>query len=404
MRTSELSYLDESFTFYNAIEERKYFENLTNEKNLKSIFIKKLRYYLRFIVVCILQKKNKKIISIIESFKENLKKFQEIINEEEKMNFELSTSYLSIGNEKNIQDWKLVIKELENFLKFKNLIQISKEKQLVVFQKDFNFIESNSMSIGIIVGNNDKQIKYSELSLDMYRMLQSLERREKNPKKILLYRPTFSLLFNSISNSFHEMKKNEILFLYLNSNSNDKSILMRENEILSIEDLMPFTRKPLFLIVESKFTNSIIPTKNRFESPLIGLFSNDLNESIDGIGMLTWFLSNPIESLCYLFEIENISNDIYEKLDQILNKFYDEIIILLISLNEELNPSFKYFLGNSFTRKFLLRFIIYTSFLNILSKKNLPIIYPELSKEIFKDSIFKSTFQKIKSTFEKINF
>eukprot|EP01080_Neovahlkampfia_damariscottae_P002159 gene2159-2024_t len=324
LRTSELSYLEESFTFYSAIEERKYFENLTNEKNLKSIFIKKLRYFLRFILVCILQNKHEKVLNIIEIFKKNLKVFEEINEDVDVENYPLSPT------EKNLGDWKLVIKELEKFMNFKNLIHISNEKKLKT--KPFNFIESNSISMSIIIGNNDKQIKYSELSLDMFRILHSLERSEKNPKKILLYRPTFSLVLNSLSNSFYEMKKNEILLFYLNSNSNEKSILMRDNEIFAVDDLMPFTRKPVFLIVESKFFDSMIPSKNRFESPFIGLFSNDLNQSIDGVAMMTWFLTNPVEAICYLFEIKNIEQDQYEKIDEILNKLYNEIIILLINL------------------------------------------------------------------------
>ena len=63
----------------------------------------------------------------------------------------------------------------------------------------------------ILVGNYQNQIKFSELTLDMYRMLQSLERepnstqlpaasdpasmvKRSNPHKYLLYRPTIAQL------------------------------------------------------------------------------------------------------------------------------------------------------------------------------------------------------------------
>jgi len=53
LRTSETNYLNESFVFYEAIRERAYFKDILESKN-PALMIKKLRYYARYIVVCLL--------------------------------------------------------------------------------------------------------------------------------------------------------------------------------------------------------------------------------------------------------------------------------------------------------------------------------------------------------------
>jgi hypothetical protein len=394
LRTSELSYLEESYTFYDAIEKRKYFENLIGEK-ISVIYIKKLRYYLRFILVCLLQNKKTKLSNIIENFKESVKKFEELGSSTFSNEFTSprTEGVLNSNSSGNLREWKMVIQELDNFLKFENLVSIG--KTIDYRFKNLDFIESMTISCGIIVGNNDKQVKYSELSLNMYRILQSLEKTQKNPKKILLYRPTFNLLFNTISNSFFELKKDQALFLYLSSNSNKNEIVLRDNQGLTVEDLIPFTRNPFFMIVEAEFIDSIIPNGNKFKKPFVGLFSNDV-ETIEGIGMMTWFLTEPIQSFCYLNQMNEISSEIYDKMNEILNQFYLEIMILLVSQEDSLDNSIKIFLGNCFTRMFILRFILYSSFLICLKKQNLPRIFPNINKKIFENEIFTTVFEKLK--------
>jgi len=110
--------------------------------------------------------------------------------------------------------------------------------------------------------------------------------KRNNPHKYLLYRPSLSQLLVYISNAFKEINENSALLLYLSadgakrltkgepnaesilagysggvatnsrrgtgvaekSDSNDQSALVH---CLHPNDLLPFTRKPLFLIVDS---------------------------------------------------------------------------------------------------------------------------------------------------------
>lgn len=60
LRTSETNYLMEAFVFYEAIRSRQYFKEVLDTKN-PMLMVKKLRYYARFVVVCLLL--NKKDVS-----------------------------------------------------------------------------------------------------------------------------------------------------------------------------------------------------------------------------------------------------------------------------------------------------------------------------------------------------
>lgn len=158
------------------------------------------------------------------------------------------------------------------------------------------------LSEAILVGNYRHQIKFSELTIDVYRTLQSLERepllshlplaqlmadetdasledaprKGSNPRKYLLYRPTISQLLLYISTSFKQLGDSSAMLLYLSADgSKCKSKLdnggvatslsnTRRTEsidplislinTLHASDLVPFTRKPLFLIVDSTYS------------------------------------------------------------------------------------------------------------------------------------------------------
>lgn len=103
----------------------------------------------------------------------------------------------------------------------------------------------------ILVGNFQNQIKFSELTLDIYRVLQSLERepsmvsvgesrhadvnestvamnstsnvqqkedvKRQNARKYLLYRPTFATLMVNIATCFKDIGDGNALLLYISA-------------------------------------------------------------------------------------------------------------------------------------------------------------------------------------------
>lgn len=64
LRTSETNYLNEAFSFYSAIRARGYYSKASKEERAE-LMVKKLRYYARFIVVCLLLKKMKVVRDLV---------------------------------------------------------------------------------------------------------------------------------------------------------------------------------------------------------------------------------------------------------------------------------------------------------------------------------------------------
>jgi Protein SCAI len=188
----------------------------------------------------------------------------------------------------------------------------------------------------ILVGNYQSQIKFSELTIDMYRLLQSLERvaappnggptkipppvpqqqhndptasgldtkdndeppkmaRRSNPHKYLLYRPTFAQLMLYLTTSFKDIAENSAMLLYIsadgskraakaesaiqeysggvatavvNYNRKQEKVDSDQNALIHTlhpADLVPLTRKPFFLIVDSNNSTAfkVCPTYDR---------------------------------------------------------------------------------------------------------------------------------------------
>ncbi|ELR19151.1 uncharacterized protein ACA1_336440, partial [Acanthamoeba castellanii str. Neff] len=65
LRTSETTYLEESFVFYEAIRLRDYFKDVFETKN-PLLVVKKLRYYARYIVVCLLLNRRALVVELVD--------------------------------------------------------------------------------------------------------------------------------------------------------------------------------------------------------------------------------------------------------------------------------------------------------------------------------------------------
>ncbi|KAJ1566687.1 hypothetical protein HK096_000681, partial [Nowakowskiella sp. JEL0078] len=246
LRTSETNYLYESYVFYEATRERQYFREVIESKN-QVLVIKKLRYYARFIVVCLLLNRGE-MIKILMS--------------------ELTTlvdDYKRTFNPSDSNEWAIVISEISTFLEAeKKLGLTSVEGDVLVcpsrLLKDHKEADKPAqqklrLQEAILVGNFQNQIKFSELTLDMYRMLQSLERepsavekkdelatiteeeaskvpglavgekqKRSNPHKYLLYRPTFAQLMVYIAIAFKDITDNSALLLYISADGSKRNV------------------------------------------------------------------------------------------------------------------------------------------------------------------------------------
>ncbi|GBO98709.1 Protein SCAI [Eumeta japonica] len=363
LRTSESAYLNEAYSFYYAIRGRAYYTRASKEDRC-DLMVKKLRYYARFIVVCLLLKK--------------MKLLRELITE-------LDRQIIDYGNTYDPQDqmeWTVVVEEIKSF--------VHADSSVTVLHGDSNAItlthRLNSQMIPpvekslmmnyalheiLIIGSCGNQVKFSELTMDMFRIIQTLERepsddihhqhdgspksrgfsmtpgascardieaprptnrgnsllkcwdlsmsssyggfstypgyleggvRRENPHKYLLYKPSLNQVLVYLASGCKDLSPNGVLLLYIsadgclstvkhpedlgydlggvvtnskrdpsreNYREGKKSLSFKEVHCLYPGDLEPFTRRPLFLIVESNNSFVFQNIPRRFGQPLV---------------------------------------------------------------------------------------------------------------------------------------
>ncbi|CAH3025521.1 unnamed protein product [Porites evermanni] len=307
LRTSEANYLHESFGFYSAIRSRAYYSQASKEEK-PDLMVKKLRYYARFIVVSLLLNK-------VDLVKELIQELHHYVEE-----------YVSVYEAQDDEEWRLVISEVTAFMEADSLVTVM-TPDVVPVTLSHRMAENEipaqrpvsgtalSLQEIIIVGNCEKQVKFSELTLDMFRMLQALERepeevpprtlvttnevsespsdketseiarsfsKRPNPHKYLLYKPTLTQLYVFLACGLKELPSNGVMLVYVSGDGclgnakageegpyemggvamchkkagNEEGTRraranLKDVHCLYPEDLVPFSRKPLMVIVDS---------------------------------------------------------------------------------------------------------------------------------------------------------
>ncbi|XP_016144767.1 protein SCAI-like [Sinocyclocheilus grahami] len=97
LRTSETSYLNEAFSFYSAIRQRSYYHQV-NKEDRPELVVKKLRYYARFIVVCLLLNKLDLVKVLVKELSEEIEDYTQRFNTEDQL------------------EWNLVLQEVAAFV------------------------------------------------------------------------------------------------------------------------------------------------------------------------------------------------------------------------------------------------------------------------------------------------
>ncbi|KAJ3414151.1 hypothetical protein HDV05_007013 [Chytridiales sp. JEL 0842] len=456
LRTSETNYLYESFVFYEAIRERQYFRDVLEAKNAP-LMVKKLRFYARFIVVCLLLNKNEMIKKLMEELTS------------------LVDDYQAVFKPSDVGEWNVVLSEISTFLEAeKKLTPVSGEglpftlpSRLPIERTtklDKDGLPKLKLQEAILVGNYQNQIKFSELTLDMYRVLQSLERepsavtgksgsgsipeappaetkedgdtvmdgtgadkaatRRTNPHKYLLYRPTFAHLMLYIATAFKDINENAALLLYLSAdgakrqvkpdqadqsytggiatavnytrkspdkdaNGGDQTSLIHS---LHPNDLVPYTRKPLFVIVDS--TNSVA-FKNFpkvFNQSLVILmspieFPSTIKDTTQIGSLFTLFLHAPLKAFFFVSDITEVQPDVWTKSTAALAALEKSVLDVLEGpAGANIDKSFKRFMQDDFLRQLTVRYVLcnalLTSHTSFKDPKNLPSSYPSIPNTV----------------------
>ncbi|XP_046681548.1 protein SCAI [Homalodisca vitripennis] len=259
LRTSETNYLNEAYSFYAAIRGRAYYSRAAKEDR-SDLMVKKLRYYARFIVVCLLLKKMKLVRDLVMELDKQI------------------VDYTSTYEPDDQLEWSLVLEEIKSFIKADGIVSVlHADSNTIVLSHRLSPLttppveKSTMMNLSLqeilIVGNCNDQVKFSELTMDMFRMLQTLERepqdefnhiydaspapgrvpfeksysvtstkggvgypvvtgcqengdrplKRENPHKYLLYKPSFSQVMVFLASGFKELPANGALLLYISA-------------------------------------------------------------------------------------------------------------------------------------------------------------------------------------------
>ncbi|KAI3646764.1 hypothetical protein MP228_009692 [Amoeboaphelidium protococcarum] len=479
LRTSEYYYLKEAYVFYEAIRDRQYFrysnsaqsiasvtlseDSRDNQDQLQqqqgstlSIIVKKMRYYARYIVVCLL-------LNTTDLLQKLTSEFRQIIQDYSQHD----------QSKSDIAEWEMILKEVEDF-SLASTIVLPKVLRLSIMdppriQYDarmspdrivygHSFIEEC-----IIVGYKGNDVKFSELSIDMHRILVSMEcastqatedpgqdndeqsqmrdlrqqqqqesmannqmnrsgRRRMNPKNTLLYKPSAALWLYCASSSLRDCRNGAMMFYFScdvsvdlgnvlvlnNSNGGDDS---RGDQMLMAQDLQPYRRRPLLLVVDgcnaTAFTQQLESDQsNQFKSPLVILSSSLKSSSYsDGQSLMTMFLSCPVAAFCILYNIQQCSSKLWDLMTTQLDRLCNNVSELLVGLNYNVN----YFMNDVYGCRVLSRFVLLCIILEDRNRRassdkieQMPTIFPRLQDDIYRNDYILSRLQTLLTTVQEL--
>uniref|UniRef100_A0A8C1UGM3 Protein SCAI-like n=1 Tax=Cyprinus carpio TaxID=7962 RepID=A0A8C1UGM3_CYPCA len=421
LRTSETSYLNEAFSFYSAIRQRSYYHQV-NKEDRPELVVKKLRYYARFIVVCLLLNKMDLVKVLVKELSEEIEDYTQRFNTEDQL------------------EWNLVLQEVAAFVEADPLMLLNDDNAVVVISNRLQeggvppleqgmVVGQLTLADALIVGNCNNQVKFSELTIDMFRMLQALEREPVNlatqsSKPGTLVREdsyTLPVTLYVDTSPFSELPANSVLLVYLSAtgvfptgrsesegpydfggvltNTNrdvvngemvqKRSQAQKEMHCLHPGDLFSFTRKPLFIIVDSSNSTAYKNFSNLFGQPLVCLLSptvypKSMQDQCQRGSLFTLFLYNPLMGFLSVCGLSSMRYGLWEKAQELLRKVFHDIGQMITS-SRVIDQAYLQFYGDEFLRLLMIRFVFCCTTLRLhklfREARSFPESYPPLPKQ-----------------------
>ena len=219
LRTSEAKYLTQAYEFYSAIRTRGYFKQSGSPSQANTgLCLQNLRYYARFIIVSLLSNHIDTLFELTQEFSA------------------LVAQYITIPGTPDAAEWQYAVAELNRFLAAQNLCKIETTPatapagwfSVPVFPLAQSSAEGSRNRIAhidhvIFVSNYHHQVKFSELTLDSFRIIRifdqySGQQSQILPRKHLLYRPTTHQILSTLSQvTGQPASSSSILCLYISA-------------------------------------------------------------------------------------------------------------------------------------------------------------------------------------------
>ncbi|KAF2292973.1 hypothetical protein GH714_034439 [Hevea brasiliensis] len=463
MRTSDLRFLIEAYVFYEAILHRKYFEGAKAKMSVR---------------------------------------FRTLVDD--------STSNF---RETNFKEWKLVVQEIVRFLEVDTAFANTRPLRYCVlfdsrptshpYVARFHARKVLKFKDAVLTSYHRNEVKFAEITLDTYRMLQCLEWEPsgsfyqkhpvesvnqtravesyengtitdnsgasglidinlaadltdptlpQNPRKVVLYRPYTTHFLAVIATICEELPPESIMLIYISASgkgaqsnvsqmeSSGGSGKSSKNKVVSGRfseqnssaseshsngkressdyydnclwlgprgtagsnalypgDIIPFTRRPLFLIIDSDSSHAfkVLHGAERGEpsallfSPLKPAFKNLAGVDATHNGsQFTFFLTAPLQAFYQMVGLSSIDTDtdVYNDAEEILSSAFSEWEVILCTSNS-LDLVWAQVLSDPFLRRLIIRFIFCHSVLSCFcpqrdNEQYLPVCLPHLPSSV----------------------
>ncbi|OEL25197.1 Protein SCAI [Dichanthelium oligosanthes] len=391
LRTAEPRSLVGAYVFYEAIYSRGYFGAAAGSEGgggggggggrhqALLIRYKELRFIARFLVVAMLMRR----AEAVDHLAGRLRALVE----------ETKGAYPKT----NFKEWKQVLQELGRILKADGAYKGSRTLR---YDNLFDSYPSNLASIArfhskrvlklkeaVLTSYRPNEVKFTELTLDTFRMLQCLEweptgsyqiaakELTENGTKFVFILLTHNFTIQVLATICEELSQDSILLIYISasgcteqnmasqkyasSSSSHASAADKSNSHMSSdnhlwfgprgtggpnnlypEDLIPFTRYPLFLVIDSENSHAFKAEKGE---PAALLLSPRISSAMPGVestghgSQFTYFLTAPMQAFCQLAGItSDIDTDTYANAENILFSAleeYEGILCTSVGLN-----------------------------------------------------------------------
>ncbi|KAM1161249.1 hypothetical protein ACFX2B_000370 [Malus domestica] len=504
MRTSEARFLIEAYVFYEAILSRNYFDGSAGSRGFgkKDIGVrfKELRFYARFLLVSLILNRTETVQLLAERFKS--------LVDNCKANF----------RDTNFKEWRLVVQEIARFMKvdtaFMNVRPLrystlfDSHPASLQYVTRFHAKRVLKFQDALLTSYHHNEVKFAELTLDTFRMLQCLEWEPSgsfyqkrpvepkengvfiehsgasaasgvidlnlaadmtdpslppNPRKAVIYRPSVTHLIAVMATICEELPLDSIMLVYLSASgkvdhsntsqvynsggsqksSKNKVPLQDQNKFqpesrinnkgessgyydqylwfgprgngglnnLYPGDIIPFTRRPLFLVIDSDNSHAfkVLHGAERGEtaalllSPMRPAFKNPADADLTQNGsQFTFFLTAPLAAFSQLvgFSSSDTEAEVYSNAESLLSAAFSEWEVILCTTTS-LDLVWAQVISDPFLRRLILRFIFCRAVLYFFcppedSEQHLPVCLPLLPNSVSADSeVVRSAVQRL---------
>ncbi|KAL2907214.1 Protein SCAI [Bienertia sinuspersici] len=256
MRSSEARFLLESYVFYEAILNRGYFQSSGSQEHGHggggiSVRFKELRFYARFLLVALILNRRDVVALLVDRFK--------ALVDDSRATF----------RDTNFKEWRQVVQEIVRFvnadkqfpnarpLRYCAMFDTHPDSMQIVSR--FHAKKVLKLKEAVLTSYHRNEVKFAEMTLDTYRMLQCLEWESSgsfyqkhqnepiangvhkdfsgtsglidinlaadltdptlppNPRKAVLYRPTATHILAIIATMCEELPPDSIMLIYVSS-------------------------------------------------------------------------------------------------------------------------------------------------------------------------------------------